>query len=230
MHIDREYSFINRDDCFLFINSRNVDEWSFIESITSKNVFPFYGIHPWFISGHMDTENYLSHLPVNSIFGIGEIGIDRVSEMPLEQQVIFFKKQFEIAITLGVPVSLHIVKSFDILFQIFKDLSLGHMTGLVHSFSGNALIMDKLIDYGLYISFSERSLKSSKVRDALAKCPLDRLIVETDSENGIEYDKIIVIYKKISEIRKISVSKLMEVVLKNGLDIQNYAAIRSGWS
>ena len=113
---------------------------------------------------------------------LGEIGLDyHYEDTDKELQAAFFDAQLSLAEELNVPVIVH---DRDAHADVF-DAILRHprATGVMHSFSGSPEMAREYARRGWYISFSGTvSFKNaSKVVEAAAAVPDDRILIETDA-------------------------------------------------
>jgi len=224
IHIKDSSSFFPADAIF-FVNSTIPDEWEMVVrySQTNKNVIPFLGIHPWNLEkAQTGWEVLLKELLVkNPDTGIGEIGLDKLKKTPVDLQIAFFKKQFEIALSLNRPVSIHCVKSFEILFEIFEEYKLKTLNGILHRFEGSKKEMYTLLKYGLYISFFYSLHFREKVKEAFIECPIDRVFLESDAGNGPELLKLKEHYVRASILKNIEFETFQKKIVENGQIFKN---------
>lgn len=132
---------------FLFTNSTNKNDFNNNSLLSSlyKNIFPSYGIHPWYLkeiyniytsinegsdeeklSGIMNEFNIEieDRLIKKQKFGIGEIGIDAlfpIKDVPIEFQMKVFLYQLEIAERNSLLVSIHCVRAWDKLYKLLDE-------------------------------------------------------------------------------------------------------------
>ncbi len=88
---------------------------------------PFYsiGIHPWFIVEERlesDFEILESKLQEPSCLAIGECGLDKRIEVPMELQQLVFEKQLLLAQKYQKPVVIHCVAAFQELIEIIEKI------------------------------------------------------------------------------------------------------------
>lgn len=83
---------------------------------------------------------------------IGECGLDKRIEMPLEPQISVFEKQLALAEKFGKPVVIHCVAAFQEVIEIKKRLNV-KVPMIIHGFSKNIQVADQLINAGFYLSF-----------------------------------------------------------------------------
>ncbi len=159
------------------------------------------------------------------VVAIGEIGLDYHYDFsPRDVQKKWFVLQMELARKLKMPVVIHsreaIADTMDII-RAFPDVR-----GVVHSFSGSVETLHELLKLGYYISLGGVvTFKNAKTAVEVAgACPSDRLLLETDCpylspepHRGKRNGSHLMIYtaKRISEIRGISLEKLLDDCAQN---------------
>jgi TatD DNase family protein len=124
------------------------------------------------------------------------------------QQVVVFKEQLNLALSLDLPVALHCVRAWGILLEILQEkiqINIGtekycRIPVMIHSFSGSIEIMRQLTDMGVFISFSPNlvSVRAESLRGVLKDVPLERILIESD----FSYTKNIPINNQISEYNR----------------------------
>ncbi len=117
------------------------------------------------------------------VVGVGECGLDYHydhSPRPVQRQV--FAAQVSLAAELGLALVVHTREAWDDTFDILATVG-PPPRWILHCFSGGPLEADRGLEMGAMLSFSGIvTFKSAgDVRLAAARCPLDRLLVETDS-------------------------------------------------
>ncbi len=116
------------------------------------------------------------------VVAIGEIGLDFYRDLsPREAQREVFRKQLELAVEVGLPVSLHDRNATDEVLAILEEYS-GRLAGVAHCFSGNAKQARKYLALGFYLGVDGPVTypKNDPLRQVLASAPANRLLVETD--------------------------------------------------
>lgn len=198
-----------------------VSEEDWINIINLSQISDFFsgaiGIHPWSISnlkpGWQNRLEFL--LQQNQNLLVGEIGLDKY-KADLEKQIEAFIIQLKLAHKLNRSVSIHCVGAWDKVLQILKNLKDDLPPAfLFHSYSGNLQIMRQLVpDYNCFFSYSGRSFKNinEKFIDIIRETPIDKLLIETDSEN---IEDILKTADLISSIRPESKEVLLESIYKN---------------
>lgn len=145
------------------------------------------GLHPVAIARHDDQglallEHYLRQAPARLV-AIGEIGLDDYIDRPLmERQIALLDAQLQLAKRYDLPVILHSRRTHDRLAMILRRHQLPS-TGVVHGFAGSyeqALAFTKL-GYYLGVGGTITYARANKTRQAMARLPLTRLLLETDA-------------------------------------------------
>lgn len=140
------------------------------------------GIHPWLTASatpaDLDTLRRAASDP--AVAAIGEIGLDRLrgAAMPLQEELL--EAQLRIASKAGKPVVLHIVRAFDRLEAVRKRLGPAMPEAAIHAFRGNAALARQLTAAGLLLSIGPKFNA-----EAVRTIPDTRLLIETDTENGL---------------------------------------------
>lgn len=76
---------------------------------------------------------------------------------------------------------LHNRNTGDDFYNIVKENRHRFSTGVVHSFTGTADEVKRIVELDLYIGVNGCSLKTQENIDTLKTIPLDRIMLETDS-------------------------------------------------
>ncbi|MFT4031448.1 MAG: TatD family hydrolase [Siphonobacter sp.] len=142
------------------------------------------GIHPWDI--HTETfDQELEQLEKAKprLTAIGECGLDRLINIPLELQKVIFKQQLQLAERWQKPVIIHCVRAFPELISLVKSLHI-QVPLIVHGYNANQEIFRQLLQHGFYFSLGYALLKEdSHAAKCLLKLPLERLFLETDDRD-----------------------------------------------
>ena len=162
------------------------------------------------------------------VVALGETGLDRHwDRAPFGLQRDYFGRHLELAFELDRPVIIH---SRECHRDIVDELArLGRPTrGVLHSFTGTWPEAEEILALGLHVSFAGMVTFANKaldpLRDAAARVPLDRLLVETDSPylsphphrgRDNEPARVALTAAKLAEIRGISPRELAEATTAN---------------
>ncbi len=119
------------------------------------------------------------------VVAVGETGLDRYwDRTPFEIQLDYLERHIDLAKRKDLPILLHSRECDDDLLPILAREA-GRLRGVIHSFSSDARVAEKCVEYGFYISFSGAvtytNRKFAPLWDAAKVVPADRLLLETDS-------------------------------------------------
>ncbi len=117
------------------------------------------------------------------VVAVGECGLDYYYEhSPRAEQRVAFAAQIALAHAHDLALVIHARDAWDDLFDVLAAEGVPERT-ILHCFTGGPEELDRCLRAGMFVSFSGIiTFKSaSDIRDAAARCPLDRLLVETDS-------------------------------------------------
>ena len=135
------------------------------------------GIHPW--DAHLPFDKTLLERAVHDprIWAVGECGLDKYAQAPLETQMNVFEWQINLAIETHKNIIIHCVKHWDALLQIKKQHGENNPDTLwiVHGFRGQQTQALQLINKGFYLSFNIH-----RDKDKTASLPPERCFFETD--------------------------------------------------
>jgi TatD DNase family protein len=117
------------------------------------------------------------------VVGVGECGLDYYYEhSPREVQRAVFAEQVALAGRLGLALVVHTRDAWDDTVAILAEHGLPGPT-VIHCFTGGPTEASRCLELGTSLSFSGivTFKNAGEVREAAKLCPLDRLLVETDS-------------------------------------------------
>ena len=180
---------------------------------------PYYsiGIHPWFIVEErveVDLAIIESKLQESNCLAVGECGLDKRIEVPMELQQMVFERQLLLAQKYQKPVVIHCVAAFQELIAIKKKLNIS-VPILIHGFSKNIQVAKQLVDNGFYISFGKYLLLNPELEAVFKSVPDNRFFLETDTvEEGIE-----AVYELAAKYKGVSVKEIQKLVSSNFLDV-----------
>ncbi len=193
-------------------------------------VFASVGIHPNESAqagpGDWDRVRALAGSP--EVVALGETGLDRHwDRAPFEVQRDYFGRHLELARELDRPVIIHSRECHrDIVDQLAR---LGRpVRGVLHSFTGSWAEAEELLALGLHVSFAGMLTFANKaldpLREAAARVPIDRLLVETDSPylsphphrgRDNEPARVAITAARLAEIRGVSLPELAAATTAN---------------
>ncbi|AJY74912.1 TatD family hydrolase [Paenibacillus beijingensis] len=118
------------------------------------------------------------------VVAVGEIGLDyHWDTSPKDVQQRVFREQIRLARKVGKPIVIHNRDAHEDVVRILREEKAEEVGGVMHCFSGSWETARKCLDMNFYISFGGPvTFKNARVpKEVLAKVPLDRLLIETDS-------------------------------------------------
>ena len=153
-------------------------------SQTYPQLYPCYGLHPYFINEHKKEDINLLKIALekNSPVAVGECGLDFfLKNLDKEKQQFYFEQQLDLAIEFNLPAVIHARKSTEAVIKAIKIRP--GLRGMIHSYSGSYEQAVQLIDLGFYLSFGGPITyeKSTRLRKLVERLPLSSLLVETDA-------------------------------------------------
>ena len=200
------HKFSNLSDVVEVVNQY---PWEFKASIPNYSI----GIHPWYIDKNRlqkDLEIIKEKLQLSECLALGECGLDKRIEIPMELQISVFKKQLEIVKLTNKPIILHCVAAFDELIAIKKELKISNPL-IIHGFSKNEQVAKSLLNNGFYLSFGKYLLRNPDLEKVFTFAPENQILLETDT---IE-ESIYQVYEKAAAIKGISVEEIKAIVFTN---------------
>jgi TatD DNase family protein len=117
------------------------------------------------------------------VVAVGECGLDYYYEhSPRDAQRAAFAAQIALAHTHDLALVIHARDAWSDLFDVLGAEGVPART-VLHCFTGGPDEVEQCLRRGMYVSFSGivTFKNAAEVREAAARCPFDRLLVETDS-------------------------------------------------
>jgi TatD DNase family protein len=158
---------------------------------------------------------------------IGEVGLDFEEAGPTrEVQMVRLDQLFALAVEVDLPVSIHNRGAgLELLAAIQRHPGL---RGVMHYFALEWDWAERFLDLGFYISFAGLITRPSRsaLREVVKRCPVDRLLLETDSPYGNAQKRMGVPNRPaflidtatlVAELRGIGLQELAEIEQANAL-------------
>ncbi|MDP2587716.1 MAG: TatD family hydrolase [bacterium] len=151
-------------------------------------VFAAIGIHPHAAvemnaQKLAEAEKVLGELSKDqTVVAIGEFGFDSKNGST-EAQKPAVQMLLKLARAQELPIILHCRDLYKELFATLDEAGSKH-TGVVHSFTGGPAELEQILKRGLHVAFGgivTFDKKTEQLREAAMQCPLDRMLLETDS-------------------------------------------------
>ena len=200
------HKFSNLSDVIEVVNQY---PWEFDASIPNYSI----GIHPWYIDENRlesDLEIIKEKLQLNECLALGECGLDKRIEIPLDLQISVFKKQLETVKQTNKPVVLHCVAAYDEVIAIKKEMKIENPM-IIHGFSKNEQVAKSLLNNGFYLSFGKYLLRNPDLEKVFTFAPENQILLETDTIEESIYE----VYEKAASIKGISVEEMKTIVFTN---------------
>ena len=177
-----------------------------------------------YYDGALDVIRQLAAHP--KVVAIGEIGLDYywdTSYNEFQQEIL--REQFRLAEELDLPVIFHDREAHGDSLAIVREFP--NVRGVFHCYSGSAEMAKVLLDLGWYLGFDGPVTykNAKKHREVLEICPMDRILIETDSpylspepKRGTRNHSgnLELINAKLAEIKGVSPEEMARVTMENG--------------
>jgi TatD DNase family protein len=204
-----------------------------VEKQFPDNCFAMMGLHPCSVNATVQHElQVVKHwLSRRKFVAIGEIGIDLYWDKTfLQQQQQAFREQIALAKQYQLPYVIHSRNSFNEVMEIVSEFKQDNLKAIFHCFSGNVQEAEQVIAAGNFklgiggvVTFKNSGL--DKVVEAI---DLKHLVLETDApylapvpyrgkRNDPNY--LMLIARKIADIKNISIEEVAEVTTKNSIEV-----------
>ena len=150
-----------------------------------SQLYATVGVHPEYTDVDEPDEAKLVALAQHSkVIAIGETGLDYYwqKDQP-EWQRERFRTHIRAARRCSKPLVVHTRDSAADTLRVLKEEGADAVGGVMHCFTESWDIARLALDLGFYLSFSGivTFKNATIVKDVAQKCPLDRILVETDS-------------------------------------------------
>ncbi len=167
------------------------------------------GLHPWTLTadgpGPDEWARLAEAVRLPQVLAVGEAGLDKLAEAPLEVQEAVLARQARLAEETGKPLVVHLVRAADELLRLRKRLR-PRMPWVIHGFRGKEQLAAEWVRHGLYLSFGAQFRA-----EALRAVPLDRLFLETD-ESLLPVAQV---YARAAQARGMTADELAAAVRAN---------------
>lgn len=186
------------------------------------------GVHPEYTDVEEPDEDRLLGLAAHpKVIAIGETGLDYYwqKDKP-EWQRDRFRTHIRAAKRCEKPLAVHTRDSAADTLRVLKEEGADAVGGVMHCFTENWDIARLALDLDFYLSFSGivTFKNATIVKEVAQKCPLDRLLVETDSPylapvpyrgklNEPAYVRYVA--EEIAKLRMISVDEVRQATTDN---------------
>jgi TatD DNase family protein len=176
---------------------------------------PFYsiGIHPWYIVQDRlksDLEIIEVKVQESNCLAIGECGLDKRIEIPMDIQRVVFEKQLLLAQKYDVPVVIHCVAAFQEVIETKKRLHIS-IPMIIHGYSKNEQTAKQLLDNGFFISFGKYLLRNPELETVFKSVPNNRFFLETDTAE----ENIDAVYALAAKYKGVNLEEIQKQINSN---------------
>ena len=200
------HKFTNNSEVLELVNQY---PWEFDATIPNYSI----GIHPWYIDENRlesDLKTIDEKLKLKECLALGECGLDKRIEVPMQLQVEVFEKQIALAEKHQKPLVLHLVAAFQELIEIKNRLKIS-VPIIIHGFSKNEQVANELIKNGFYLSFGKYLLRNPELESVFKSIPNDKFFLETDTiDESLEE-----VYQLAAKYKNIKIEDVIEIVNSN---------------
>jgi len=197
--------------------------------------FPMAGLHPTSVTPETiesELNTVEQQLETGSFVAVGEIGIDLYwdkTHQALQEEA--FRFQVKLAKKHGLPVAIHVRKSFDEVWQVLKTETGSALKGVFHCFPGDERQARKVIEVGFLLGIGGVvTFKNAGLQQVVSAVGMQHLVLETDApyltpmpfrgkRNQPAY--IPLVAAKIAELCKTTTEEVAEITTRNAAQLFN---------
>jgi len=188
---------------------RNLMNPDTMEEELQKDGHYTIGIHPW----HIHPDHWKEDLELVSnlashprVLAIGEAGLDRLTDLPLNLQQDVFTSMVQLSESTGKPLIIHAVRTHSEIGILHNALK-PKQTWILHGFNSRQTIATGLTDKGILLSFGKALLHGDQpAAGVLSNLSEGQFFLETDEAD----ESISTIYQRAAEIRSNTKEQLMD--------------------
>lgn len=194
---------------------------------SGDGLYPAYGLHPMYLSEHRPehVDALRQWIERERPVAVGECGLDYFVEgLDHDSQQHYFDAQLRLAREFDLPVIVHARRAVDAVIASIRRI--GHLRGVVHSYSGSPEQARQLWDLGFMLGLGGPVTydRANRLRRLAATMPLEYLLLETDAPDqpdaGIrgernEPSRLIAVRDTIAALRDIDADELSAATTRN---------------
>lgn len=153
--------------------------------VPGLQLFHAIGLHPFFDHPPDALDRLERALQRGGFIAIGEIGLDR--RHPTDESLL--KAQLDLALAFDLPLILHVVHAHEPVLALLQARP--QLRGVVHAFAGSWDLAQRYLALGFKLGFGGLVTRpdAKKLRKAVANCPADGFLLETDAPDLPLFDK-----------------------------------------
>jgi len=187
----------------------------------NENVIPAIGIHPWNIEKiNENTFKIIEDIiKDNKIKILGEIGLDKkFKPETFEKQKEIFEKFLNLAKEYDLNLNLHTPNASNDVYDLLIKYDI--KKAYFHWYSGDEKLLEEIIDKGYFIGINVATIVNEKYRKYIEIANIKNIITESDGPYNykgiiLHPDMLKDLYKLISDIRKIDLEELSNIIQNN---------------
>lgn len=221
---------------FLCCGTREGD-WAEVLRLAGREagVMPALGLHPWFVrEAEPDWVDRLETLLLaHPGSALGECGLDFATEgargvhgpdRPLQREA--FRAQWQLALRLNRPLSIHCREAWEPLLGMAREFGLPAAGAVIHAFSGSVETAKALQQLGFCLGFGASLTQPGhlKAAKALVSMEADHVVLETDA--SVPPTALIGVLEAASRLRGVAPSVLADQVWHNSLRVFDPSGFR----
>jgi TatD DNase family protein len=163
------------------------EQWPKVMATTAlhEQIYAAPGIHPQaagnFQKAHLnELRQLLTH---ERAVAIGEVGLDRQLDVPLQQQEELFIAMIRLAREMEKPLLIHTRRSTERTLELLQREGGDQVGGIFHAFSGSLETARKVIDLGFLLGVGGVvTLQTARrLPEVIREVPAEALVLETDA-------------------------------------------------
>jgi TatD DNase family protein len=192
-----------------------------ILSQLNENVIPAIGIHPWNIEKVNENAFKIIEdiIKDNKIKILGEIGLDKkFKPETFEKQKEIFEKFLNLAKEYDLNLNLHTPNASNEVFDLLIKYDI--KKAYFHWYSGDEKLLEEIINKGYFIGINVATIINEKYKKYIEIANIKNIITESDGPYNykgiiLHPDMLKDLYKLISDIRKINLEELSNIIQNN---------------
>jgi TatD DNase family protein len=187
----------------------------------NENVIPAIGIHPWNIENVNENTFKIVEdiIKDNKIKILGEIGLDKkFKPETFEKQKEIFEKFLNLAKEYDLNLNLHTPDASNEVFDLLIKYDI--KKAYFHWYSGDEKLLEEIINKGYFIGINVATIINEKYKKYIEITNIKNIITESDGPYNykgiiLHPDMLKDLYKLISNIRKINLEELSNIIQNN---------------
>jgi len=219
----------NIERCLLAGSDRETSEAITAMITRVPHLYGAVGTHPHEARTFQDSDltQMAAWIALSRIVAVGEIGLDYYYDhSPRDTQREVFEKQLQFAHKHNKPAVFHVRDAHGDMLDILSANKASLPAGVLHCYSGSVESARQYLDMGYYLSFAGPITfrNATKLAETATYCPLDRLLIETDSpylapepQRGKRNEPAFIRYvaMRVAALKGIDIDSLARITMEN---------------